>query len=728
MSSQLLDDERTESVELELEGMTCASCAARIERKLNTLESVEASVNFATEEAYVRFDPASVQVEDLITAVASAGYGARPADHEHAGGHELSGMRLAPRLAAAIALGVPVLAIAMVPALQFSGWPWLALVLSIPVVGWAGWPFHRAAVVNLRHGAATMVTLVSLGTLSAFLWSAVVVVSGSGGHSYFEAAVAITALVLAGRYLEARAKRRSSAAIRALLELGAKQARVLRGDEEELIPIEQLRVGDLFVVRPGEKIASDGIVAEGSSAIDRSILTGESVPVDVTPGSEVIGGALNTYGRLVVRTTRIGEETALAQIARLVEQAQAGKAPVQRLVDRISAVFVPVAIGVSLATLAAWLAIGADAGEAFTAAVAVLVSACPCALGLATPAALTVGLGRGAQLGILIRGPEVLERTRGITAVLLDKTGTVTEGRMIVTDVVAAHGENERELLRLAGAAESASEHPIALALVTRAREHSGTLPSVESFVSSAGLGVGALVDGHRVVVGQPRFLSEEGLVPSDDLGSKIAEFEAAGKTIVVIGWDGAERGLVAVSDAAREGSSEAIQAFAELGLDAVLVSGDNENATRWLARSVGIEHVLAGVLPHEKAQAVSDLQRKGEVVAMVGDGVNDAPALAQADLGIAVASGTDVAIETSDITLVTPDLRLAVDAVRLARRTLRTIKENLFWAFVYNAAAIPIAAAGLLNPIIAAAAMSASSLLVVSNSLRLRRFRRSWS
>jgi P-type Cu+ transporter len=715
--------ENAELIELELEGMTCASCASRIERKLNALEGASATVNFASEQAYVHFDPARLQVDDLVAAVKSAGYDAyaRGSEQAQVG---LSGSRYEVRLIVAAVLGFPVLLVAMISPLQFAGWEWFALALAAPVVFWAGWPFHRAAALNLRHSAATMDTLVSLGTLSAWGWSAAVVVLGLDAPTYFEAAAAITALVLLGRFLEARAKRRSGDAIRSLLELSAKEATVLREREEVRIPAQELRAGDLLVVRPGEKIATDGIVEDGASAIDQSFLTGEAVPVEVAAGDLVAAGAINSYGRLLVRATRVGSETALAQIARLVEEAQAGKAPVQRLADRISAVFVPLVIAISLATLAAWLLDGAGAGSAFTAAVAVLVIACPCALGLATPAALMVGLGRGAQLGVLIRGPEVLERTRRITTIVLDKTGTVTEGRMSVAGVVTGTGVSEPELVRLVGAAEASSEHPIARALVDYARARETSLPEVERFGSSAGLGVEAQVEGRAVLVGRPVFLRERGLALPEELEARVAELEGEGMTVVAAGWDGEVRGLVSLSDATKPSSAAAIRSFERLGLEPFLLSGDNERTVRSVARELGIERARSGVLPGEKAAVIRELQAAGEVVAMVGDGINDAPALAQADLGLALGSGTDIAVEAGDVTLSSTDLRAVSDAVSLARRTLRTIKGNLFWAFAYNVAAIPIAAAGLLNPIIAAAAMSASSLLVVGNSLRLRRFR----
>ncbi len=715
--------ENAELIELELEGMTCASCASRIERKLNALEGASATVNFASEQAYVHFDPARLEADDLIAAVKSAGYDARVYDRGQVHEHELSGSHYGTRLLVAVALGLPVLLVAMIPPLQFAGWQWLALALATPVVFWAGWPFHRAAVLNLRHAGASMDTLVSLGTLSAWGWSATVVALGLDAPSYFEAAAVITALVLLGRYLEARAKRRSGNAIRSLLELSAKEATVLRNGKEARIPAQELRIGDLLVVRPGEKIATDGIVEDGASAVDQSFLTGEAVPVEVAAGDTVAGGAVNSYGRLIVRATKVGAETVLAQIGRLVEEAQAGKAPVQRLADRISAVFVPVVIAISLATLALWLIGGAGAGSAFTAAVAVLVIACPCALGLATPAALMVGLGRGAQLGVLIRGPEILERTRRITTIVLDKTGTVTEGRMSVAGVATEAGVTGPELIRLAGAAEASSEHPIARALADYARAREASLPEVERFVSAAGLGVEALVEDHAVLVGRPVFLRQRGLAWPNGLEARVEALEGEGATVIAVGWDGSVRGLVSLRDAVKASSAPAVRSFRSLGLEPFLLSGDNERTVRTVARELGIERQRAGVLPAEKVALVRELQAAGEVVAMVGDGVNDAPALAQADLGLALGSGTDVALEAADVTLTSPDLRAVSDAVGLARRTLGTIKGNLFWAFAYNVAAIPVAAAGLLNPMIAAAAMSASSLLVVGNSLRLRRF-----
>jgi P-type Cu+ transporter len=614
--------------------------------------------------------------------------------------------------------------LAMVPPLQFDGWEWVAAALATPVVLWAGSDFHRAAVLNARQLAATMDTLISIGTLAAWTWSVVALLALEDAHTYFEVGAAVTTLVLLGRFLEAGAKRRSSAAIRGLLELGAKEARVLRGGVEALVPVAEVRPGDLFVVRPGEKIATDGVVEDGTAAIDQSMLTGEPIPMEIGPGDQVVGATVNTSGRLVVRATRVGAETALAQIAHLVEEAQSGKAPVQRLADRVSSVFVPIVLGISLATLVGWLVLTGDGTAAFTASVAVLIIACPCALGLATPTALMVGTGRGAQLGIVIKGPEILERTRRVTTVVLDKTGTVTEGRMWVADVVPANGVERSEILRLAGAVEDASEHPVARAIAGRAREELGRLPAAERFSSRAGLGAEATVDGHSVVVGRPSLLASRGLALPAELVPRRDEAQAEGGTVVAVGWDGAVRGLVHVDDRLKPTSEEAVAELRSLGLEPVLLTGDNERTARSVAEAVGIEQVVANVLPHDKVAEVRRLQEAGKVVAMVGDGVNDAPALAQADLGLAVGTGADVAIEASDLTLVSGDLRAAADAIRLARRTLRTIEGNLFWAFAYNVAAIPLAAAGLLDPIVAAAAMALSSVFVVTNSLRLRRFR----
>jgi P-type Cu+ transporter len=684
-----------ERVELEIGGMTCASCAARVEKKLNKLDGVEASVNYATELASVRFDPERHRVEDLLATVEAAGYSAAlPSTAE-----EVDLVRpLRMRLIVAAALTLPLILIAVIPTLQVDGWEWVAFALSTPIVLWAGLPFHRTALLNARHFAATMDTLISIGTLAAWGWSAVVLVAGLDQDVYFEVAGVTTTLVLLGRFIEARARRRSGAAIRALLELGAKEARVLRGGREELVAASQLQVDDRFVVRPGEKIATDGIVEEGDSAVDQSMLTGESVPVEVAPGSAVAGATINTYGRLTVRATKVGADTVLAQIARLVADAQTGKAPIQRLVDRISGVFVPIVIAIAIATLIGWVVAGSGAGDAFTAAVAVLIIACPCALGLATPTALLVGTGRGAQLGILIKGPEVLEQTRRIDTVVLDKTGTVTEGKMELVGVVSLDGASRAELLRLAGAVESASEHPIGQAIVAAARAELTDLPAVTGFRNLPGVGVRGQVEGRLVEVGR----HNDAITLSSD--------ETALATLVV-------------RDTVKPTSAEAVRELESLGLAPVLVTGDNGSAAEEIAREVGIARVIAEVMPDEKAAEVRRLQAAGHVVAMVGDGVNDAPALAQADLGIAIGTGTDVAIEASDLTLVSGDLRAAADAIRLSRRTLGTIKGNLFWAFAYNVAAIPLAVAGYLNPIVAAAAMAFSSVFVVTNSLRLRRF-----
>jgi Cu+-exporting ATPase len=738
------------SVELAITGMTCASCANRIERKLNKLEGVTASVNYATEQARVEHAP-DVDVQVLLDAVAAAGYsasvpGPRGAQEEPAPEHDAT-RSLRDRLVVSALLGVPVLVLSMVPPLQFEHWQWLALTLTSPVVVWGGLPFHRAAWTNLRHGAATMDTLISVGTIAAYLWSLYALFLGGAGmpgmqmeftlsvergtgadEIYLEVAAIVTVFLLAGRYFEARAKRTAGAALRALLELGVKDVAVLRdgpegGRTESRIPVEELAVGDLFVVRPGEKLATDGEVVEGSSAVDASMLTGESVPVEVRPGDAVTGATVNAGGRLVVRATRVGSDTQLAQMARLVTEAQSGKAAVQRLADRISGVFVPVVLGIAAATLGFWLGTGEGATVAFTAAVAVLIIACPCALGLATPTALLVGTGRGAQLGILIKGPEVLESTRRVDTVVLDKTGTVTAGRMTLVDVVPADGQDRDELLRVVGALEAASEHPIARAIAEGAGEG---LPDVEDFASTEGLGVQGVVEARAVVAGRPRLLADWGLHLPASLQDALREAQDAGRTAVAAGWDGEVRGLLVVADTVKPTSAEAVAQLKELGLRPVLLTGDNEVAARAVAAQVGIDEVIAEVLPAEKVDAVRRLQEQGRVVAMVGDGVNDAAALAAADLGLAMGTGTDVAIEASDLTLVRGDLRAVGDALRLARRTLATIKGNLFWAFAYNLAALPLAAMGLLNPLIAGAAMAFSSVFVVANSLRLRRFRSS--
>ena len=706
---------------LELEGMTCASCAARIEKGLNRLDGVAASVNYAAETASVDFDPGLVTVDELLRAVEAAGYEAHLAGSR---GERPPGERGGRRLVVAAALSVPVSLIAMASPLHVAGWEWLALALTVPIVAWCGFPIHRAAARAARHGGATMDTLISVGTLSAFGWSVVVLLFVPDGDVYFEVAAVVTTLILLGRWLEQGARRRSGAAIRSLLELGAKDVVVLHHGVETRLPVSELGVGDIFVVRPGERIATDGVVVEGASAVDASMLTGEPVPVEIGPGDPVAGATVNTSGRLVVRATSVGEDTALAQIARLVTEAQEGKAPVERLADRVAAVFVPIVLAIAGLTLIGWLVTGHSAAAAFTAAVAVLIIACPCALGLATPTALMVGTGRAAQLGIVVRGPDVLEQTRRITTILLDKTGTLTEGRMWVDEVVPAPGTAPDDILRDAGAAEAASDHPIARAITRHAVERLGRLPAVESFGDRAGLGVEAVVGGSRVVVGRPALLGEHSLAIPLVLAAAVSSAEDSGLTAVVVAVDGEVRGVVTVGDRARETSREAVAALVQLGLEPVLLTGDNERAARSVARAVGIERVVADVLPAGKAEEVARLQARGAVVAMVGDGVNDAPALAAADLGIAIGTGTDVAIEASDLTLVSGDLRAAVDAIAIARRTLATIRGNLFWAFAYNVAAIPLAIAGLLDPIVAAAAMALSSLFVVTNSLRLRRFR----
>ncbi|WP_035794075.1 heavy metal translocating P-type ATPase [Kitasatospora mediocidica] len=746
-------------IELSIGGMTCASCAARIEKKLNRMDGVEATVNYATEKARVDFGPA-VNVSDLIATVERTGYTAElpppppapaePADAGASDAHQNPQSSSAPdplrdRLRLSAALTVPVVLLSMVPALQFNDWQWLAFALTGPVVAYAGWPFHRAAWTNLKHGAATMDTLVSLGTLAAFGWSVWALFLGTAGmpgmrHEftlavggqdtssalYLETAAAVTTLILLGRWLEARSKRRAGAALHALLDLGAKDVAVLQDEVEVRIPIGRLTLGSRFVVRPGEKIATDGVVVEGTSAVDASMLTGESVPVEVTVGDHVTGATVNAGGRLVVEARRVGADTQLARMAKLVEEAQNGKAAAQRLADRISTVFVPVVILIALGTLVGWLLVTSSPTEAFTAAVAVLIIACPCALGLATPTALMVGTGRGAQLGILIKGPEVLETTRRVDTVVLDKTGTVTTGRMSLAAVHTAEGVSRAEALRLAGALEHASEHPIAAAIAAAAAtEQAGALPPVEDFENLPGRGVRGVVDGHAVIAGRAELLAERSQPLPPALAEAKAAAEAAGRTAIAVGWDGAARAVLVVADTVRPTSAEAVRELRALGLRPVLLTGDNRAVAEAVAAEVGIEaaDVIAEVLPEDKVATVRRLQAEGRSVAMVGDGVNDAAALAQADLGLAMGTGSDAAIEAGDLTLVRGDLRSAAQAIRLSRRTLSTIKGNLFWAFAYNVAAIPLAAAGLLNPVVAGAAMAFSSVFVVSNSLRLRRF-----
>lgn len=728
-------------VELSIEGMTCTSCASRIERRLSKLDGVSATVNYATEKAHVVI-PKGITTEQIIAEIERTGYKASipvPAvDLQES--TELSRLKL--RLIVGAVLTLPVLVIAMIPALQFDYWQWVSLVLTLPVVIWSGWPFHRATLINLRHRAVTMDTLITVGTGAALLWSVYALVFGSageigmrhgfeftlsptsgGGNVYFEVAAAVTVFVLAGRYFEKRSKRTAGAALKALLNLGAKDVAILRDGIEHLVPIDALNVGDVFLVRPGEKVATDGVIVKGRSAIDQSMLTGESLPIEVAEGHHVTGATLNAGGSLEVRATKVGADTKLAQMAKLVEDAQTGKAQVQRLADRISSYFVPAVIVLALVTLGVWLLLGSSLELAMTAAVAVLIIACPCALGLATPTALLVGTGRGASMGILIKGPEVLESTRKVDTIVLDKTGTVTSGELRVSGTVALQGETESQVLSMAGALESKSEHPVAKAIVSSAKALGGIL-EVQDFQSTSGLGVSGTVSGTKVIVGRASYLEQAGIRISESIVTQMRDLESKGNTVVVVGWAGAARGLISVSDTIRPTSASAIAKLNALGLEAILLTGDNEATARSVAETVGIKTVIAEVLPEHKVQTIEQLQSQGRVVAMVGDGVNDAAALARADLGLAMGSGTDVAIESSDLTLVRADLFAAADAIRLSRRTLSTIKGNLFWAFAYNVAALPLAALGLLNPMIAGLAMAFSSVFVVSNSLRLRRFR----
>lgn len=702
------------STDLRLSGMSCASCASKIESGLNRLDGVAATVNFAVEQAHVEHDP-HVSADDLIRAVESSGYHASVFDHAHPNhddhmNHDVPEDQLRPRLIGSAVLAVPVVALSMVMAWQFPGWQPLVLALATPIVFWGGYPFHKAALNSARHGTSTMDTLVSIGTLAAYLWSAFIVITGSVGHVYFEVAAAVTVFLLAGRYSEAKAKRSAGSALRALLSLGAKEATVVRDGEEVRIGSDELVVGDVIVVRPGERVATDGVVIDGASALDTSAMTGESVPVDVSAGDSVLGGAVNTFGRILLRASRVGADTQLARMARMVSDAQSGKASIQRLADRVSAVFVPVVLVIAAVTLAGWLLTGHSAAMAFTAAVAVLIIACPCALGLATPTAILVGTGRGAQLGVLIKKPQVLETARGIDTVVLDKTGTVTTGQMNVSAIETAPGEDADVVLARGAAVEAASEHPVAAAIVTAARERGLRLASVTDFANDPGTGVSGVVDGTVVRVART----------SDEAA------DSDGRTSVEVSWGDIRRGVIRLADAVKPTSAEAIAELKAMGITPMLLTGDNQAVAARVAAEVGIaaSDVIAGVLPAQKADAISALQARGRRVAMVGDGVNDSVALATADIGMAMGTGTDAAIEAGDITLVRGDLRTVPTALRLSSRTLRIIKQNLFWAFGYNTAAIPLAAFGLLNPMIAGAAMAVSSILVVANSLRLKRFR----
>ena len=727
----------TQSVELAVTGMTCATCASRIERKLNKMAGVSATVNYATESAHVDFDP-GVEVADLLRTIEQTGYGASPVAEAEVDSREVDSLRL--RFWVSFALAVPVVLMAMVPPLQFPGWQWMSLALTTVVVAWGAWPFHRGAAINARHGAANMDTLVSVGVLAAYLWSVWALLFGGAGaigytmsyalvmrghegppEIYLEVAAAVPVFILAGRWFEARAKRRSTQALRALADLAAPDAAVLVDGEETRMPLAHVRVGDRFVVRPGERIATDGVVESGDSSVDTSLLTDEPVPVDVGVGDAVTGATVNVDGTLVVRATRVGADTHLAQISRLVTEAQSGKAPVQRLADRVAAVFVPVVLVIAVVTLLAWILVTGDVESAFTASVAVLIIACPCALGLATPTALLVGTGRGAQLGILIRGPEVLEDTRRIDTIVLDKTGTVTTGRMSLVEVIAADGEDPVVIGFMAASVEAPSEHPIARAIASGL-----DVTPASDFRNERGLGVRGMVDGRLVAAGRPEWVAQTvgGAGIPADVRARIDQAEGGGSTVVAVGWDGAVRGALVVADSIRPSSAHAIALLREMGLEPVLVTGDNPRTAEAVAAAVGIKRVHAGVLPAGKVEIVRALQAEGRAVAVVGDGVNDAAALAQADLGIAMGTGTDAAIEASDLTLVRADLLAAVDAIRLSRRTLRTIKGNLFWAFAYNVGMIPLAAFGLLNPLLAGAAMAFSSVFVVGNSLLLRRFR----